>query len=516
VLKDPKARARRVDLDTILIKEGEITASGVYNVDGFTGPIEARVPFRYPFEIPGDREITALVTLPERPLVSLTDFLPGLDIGRTEGSVHGRVEVRGLRDSLKITGLAEAKAKQFAWKGITTALQDLSLTTQFNGESVAVKASATGSEGGSIQIEDAGVRLGSLSEVLESSVDTLLANELFGSFKLNDFRISYVDPKEGPMSATLGGNLGFSGPMRSPLISGQLLVSSVNAAPPTLVGTASGPIQLPIDPRFDVNVLATDSMRLRLSTGNFFLGGSGKLGGRLSAPDFGSTLLVDKGSIRLPNARINLEPGGEIRISYRAGNNGVPTAKAELNMVGRTQVSAESFTGNVERYDVILNITGDLLTEGGLQLTAQSDPPDLSQERILAILGQGDVLGGRRGETFRADRQLQSALIGIALPYVAGSLTEKLAEQLGLDYLNVEYNTFDQLSVTAAVSLGRDVVLSGRRQISDPLPGMRAKYEVRLSYQPPFRNRTLRRFSLSIGLDQDRPWKIMVEYGIRF
>lgn len=516
VLKDPRARARRVDLDTIFVREGEITASGMYNVDGFTGPIEARVPFRYPFEIPADQEITALVTLPERPLVSLTDFLPGLDVGRTEGSVQGRVEVRGLRDSLKITGLAEANAKQFAWKGVTTALQNLSLTTQFNGESVAVKASATGSEGGSIEIEDAGVRLGSLSEVLESSVDTLLANELFGSFKLNDFRVSYVDPKEGPMTATLGGSLGFSGPMRSPLITGQLLVSSVNAAPPTLAGTAGGPIQLPVDPRFDVNVLATDSMRLRLSTGNFFLGGSGKLGGRLSAPDFGSTLLVEKGSIRLPNARINLEPGGEIRISYRAGNNGVPTAKAELKMVGRTQVSAESFTGNVERYDVILNITGDLLTEGGLQLTAQSDPPDLSQERILAILGQGDVLGGRRGETFRADRQLQSALIGIALPYVAGSLTEKLAEQLGLDYLNVEYNTFDQLSVTAAISLGRDVVLSGRRQISDPLPGMRAKYEVRLSYRPPFRNRALRRFSLSIGLDQDRPWKIMVEYGIRF
>lgn len=516
VLEDPKARARRVDLDTISVKEGEITASGVYNVDGFTGPIEARVPFKYPFEIPADQEISALVTLPERPLISLTDFLPGLDVGRTEGSVQGRVQVRGLRDSLQITGLAEAKAKQFAWKGVTTALQDLSLTTQFNGESVSVQASATGSEGGSIQIEDAGVRLGSLSEVLESSIDTLLANELFGSFKLNDFRMSYVDPKEGPMTATLGGSLGFSGPMRSPLIAGQLLVSSVNAAPPTLAGTPGGPIQLPIDPRFDVNVLATDSMRLRLSTGNFFLGGSGKLGGRLSAPDFGSTLLVEKGSIRLPNARINLEPGGEIMISYRAGASGVPTAKAELNMVGRTQVSAESFTGNVERYDVILNITGDLLKEGGLQLTAQSDPPDLSQERILAILGQGDVLGGRRGETFRADRQLQSALIGIALPYVAGSLTEKLAEQLGLDYLNVEYNTFDQLSVTAAISLGRDVVLSGRRQISEPLPGMRSKYEVRLSYRPPFRNRALRRFSLSVGLDQDRPWKIMVEYGIRF
>lgn len=515
-LRDPKARARRVDLDTVAIAEGAITASGVYNVDGFTGPIEARIPFNYPFTIPDDKEIFAQLTLPERPLDSLTDFLPGLDVGRSEGSVHGQVQIRGLRDSLKVTGLAEAKAKQFAWKGIATALQEMTLTASFNGETVGLQATAQGSDGGSLAIEEAGFRLGNLSEVLESSTDALLAKELFGSLKLNDFKMFYSDPKEGLMTGTVGGSLSLSGPLQSPLVSGQLLVSAVDAAPPSTLAAGTRAPNLPVDPRFDVNILATDSMRLRLSTGNFFMGGSGRLSGRLSSPDFTSTLLVEKGSIRLPNARINIEPGGEILITYRPGANGATAARAELNMVGRTQVSAESFTGNIERYDVILNITGDLLKEGGLQLAAQSDPPDLSQERILTILGQGDVLGGRRGETFRADRQLQSALIGIALPYVAGSLTERLAEQLGLDYLNIEYNSFDRLSVTAAISLGRDIVLSGRRQISDPIPGSKPKYEVRLSYRPPFRNRALRRFSFSIGTDQDRPWKIMIEYGIRF
>lgn len=515
-LRNPRARTRRVDLDTVAIRDGEIVASGGYNVDGFTGPIEANIPFRYPFEIPADREIFAKLTLPERPLNTLTDFLPGLDVGRTEGSVQGQVIVRGLRDSLQVTGSAGARAKQFAYQGVATTLQDLELNTTFNGETATVSATANGSEGGTLAIEEAGVRLGSLSELFESTVDTIVMNELFGSLKLNDLKVTYNDPQQGPLTATLGGGLLLGGNLQQPEITGQILVSSVNAAPPSALAEGGAPTRLAIDPRFNVSIIATDLMRLRMSTGDFYLGGSASLTGTLSSPDFTSTLLLERGSIRLPNARITLEPGGEINITYRPGPNGIAVARAEIDMIGRTQVSAESFTGNVERYDVILTITGDLLEEGGLQLSAQSDPPDLSQDRILAILGQGDIFGSGRGEAFRADRQLQSALVGIALPYVAGGLTERLANQLGLDYLNVEYNSFDQLSVTAAISLSRDIVLSARRQLSSPLPGTRPKWEVRLSYRPPFRFRALRRFSVSIGMDQDRPWKIMVEYGIRF
>jgi hypothetical protein len=421
-----------------------------------------------------------------------------------------------LRDNLQVTGSAGARAKQFAYQGLSTMLQDLVLDMTFNGETASISATANGSEGGTLAIEEAGVKLGNLADLFDSTVDTLAMNELFGSMKLNGLKVTYNDPQQGPLTATLGGGLLLGGNLQQPEITGQILVSSVNAAPPSALAEGGVPTRLPIDPRFNVSIIATDLMRLRMSTGDFYLGGSASLTGTLSSPDFTSTLLLERGSIRLPNARITIEPGGEINITYRPGPNGIAVARAEIDMIGRTQVSAESFTGNVERYDVILTITGDLLEEGGLQLSAQSDPPDLSQDRILAILGQGDIFGTGRGEAFRADRQLQSALVGIALPYVAGGLTERLANQLGLDYLNVEYNSFDQLSVTAAISLSRDIVLSGRRQLSSPLPGVKPKWEVRLSYRPPFRFRALRRFSLSIGMDQDRPWKIMVEYGIRF
>jgi hypothetical protein len=240
------------------------------------------------------------------------------------------------------------------------------------------------------------------------------------------------------------------------------------------------------------------------------------LTGNLASPNLVSNLEVARGNVRLPNARITIEPGGTLVVTYRAGTGGTTVSRVEVDLVGRTQITAQSFTGIVERYDVTLTIRGDLLAENGLQLTAQSDPNDLSSDKILAILGQGEVFANRPGENFRADRQLQSALLGLALPYFAGSVTEQLASKLGLDYLNIEYNSFDQFSVTGAISLGRDFVLSGRRQISSPLPGEKLKYDVRLSYRPPFRSKALRRFTFSVGTDQDRPWKVSVEYGIRF
>lgn len=139
---------------------------------------------------------------------------------------------------------------------------------------------------------------------------------------------------------------------------------------------------------------------MRGGSGKFELTGAGHLGGSLFNPDFVSKLSVEKGSIRLPNARITIEQGGEINVTYRSSPTGLSAARADLNLTGRTQVSAQGITGSVERYDVVLTIRGDLLADNGLQLSAQSDPPDLSQDRIMAILGQGDVLASRPGGKF--------------------------------------------------------------------------------------------------------------------
>lgn len=515
-VRNPRQTTRRIDLENVLVKDGSIDAQGVFNLEGFTGTIEGKLPFRYPFEIPESEAWSAVARMPDRPLSSLSEFLPGMDIKNTDGTVSARLTLGGTRGAPLVTGSIDGAAKSLAFNDLMTRLNDLVFQAKFENEKVSVSASGKGSQGGSFETEDVGVSLDNLDEALKKSFQVLMMNRLYGTFRMNEFRLDYVDKQAGPMTATVSGALGLAGTLERPEIGGQLLLSNANLTTPPAYEAAVERTKLLVDPRFNISMVTANNMLLRVPTGRFELSGGGLLQGSLSSPQFTSTLEVEAGNVRLPNARIVIEPGGTVAITYRSSPTGTTVARVEVDMQGRTQVSAESFTGIVERYDITLNIRGDLLTDNGLQLSAQADPPDLSQERILAILGQRDVLVGNAGEGFRADRQLQSALLGLALPYFAGSFTEDLARQLGLDYLNIEYNTYDQFAVTAAISLGRDLVLSARRQLSSPLPGERPKFDLRLSYRPPFRNKALRRFTFSVGMDQDRPWKIAVEYGIRF
>ncbi len=515
-VRNPKAKTRRVDLQNIRVAEGAIDAEGVFNVEGFTGSLGARIPFHYPFEILDGEPISAIAKIPERQLSSLTELLPFLEPTQTNGSVSATVQLSGTRSQLLAQGSLEAKAESLAIRNLKSTLTNVDLKAGFQNERVSIEASGGSSSGGTFATEDVGFSIDNLEDAFRDSFSVLLQNGLFGTFKLNGLRMDYVDRQNGLMTGTASGALVLGGTLAEPSVSGGLLIEQADLVTPSNYQPSETATVLPIDPRFDVSFFTANNIRLRAATGNFELTGAGSLTGNLSAPTFTSNLEVQKGSVRLPNARIFLEQGGLVAITYRVSPTGATVARVEVDMTGRTQVSAEGLSGVVERYDVALGIRGDLLAENGLQLTAQSDPPDLSQDRILAILGQRDVFAGRPGEGFRADRQLQSALLGLAVPYFAGSFMEQVASRLGLDYINIEYNAFDQFAVTAGITLGRDLILSGRRQLSSPLPGEPPKFDLRLSYRPPFRNRALRKFTLSVGMDQDRPWKISVEYGIKF
>lgn len=151
---------------------------------------------------------------------------------------------------------------------------------------------------------------------------------------------------------------------------------------------------------------------------------------------------------------------------------------------------------------------GNILETGKLQITAQSDPPDLSQDRIMNILGQGDFFQGLAQGN-------QSAIASFALPTFLDPVTSVLAKNFGLEYLMVEYDMQKRTTLTAARTLGGGFTLMGRRQISPSTFGEEL-YEIKLNYRLPFNNSTLRSFMLSLGADQDRPWKFSIEYGRRF
>jgi len=520
---NPQANSSRSIDISASISEGLIDAVGLYQLNGFTGPIEAKIPFQYPFRIAETGDIQAKITLPERKLADLKELWSSLDPARTFGSIQGELNVTGKPDALKFTGAARLfssdpqRTVQVADTSLGTYFTDLDASIIFDGQRIALNAKGNSSESGSFAITDVGVGLGDVfGAVLAGDLDRFYQNNLSGRIDLDRFKVSYNDRTSGNISGTMSGGINLRGTVGAPVIAGELIVNEGNLAIPTLEGTGvSG--EYSINPSFDLTVNTAQPIRFRAGAGQFDLTGNALIRGSLETPDMSATLITQRGSIRLPNARIAIEEGGEIRITYRTTPTGIVASRADLNLEGRTQVTAERFGGgSVERYDVTLQIRGNLLDDQGMLLTATSDPPDLSQDRILALLGQGDFLRSISINALSPTEQIRSALVGLALPYLAGSITDKIASSLGLDYINVEYSSFDRVTITAALSITRDLVLSGRRQISDPLPGQRTKYDIRLSYRPRWAGKSLSRVSFSVGLDQDRPWKIGVEYGIKF
>ncbi|MEQ1822337.1 MAG: translocation/assembly module TamB domain-containing protein [Fimbriimonadaceae bacterium] len=510
---------RSLDVD-MRISDGMVEADGLYRVDGFTGGITAEIPFAYPFKIAEHEDLLATLNLPERKLTEFEELWKGLDPTRTRGAVSGELQVKGRPGNLIFSGSAKLKPDangdvRIAQKDVDTYLTNLDVSVLFDGEHLGVDGTGRSSAGGTISAIGLKVGLVDVFGALAGGDrEKFFGNIVSGSLIADKFQIA--QGKGGNASTgSLSGDLRLKGTVGEPIISGDITLDSGNLTLPQLEEKPPGDPPS-IDPKFNIRLRTAMPIRLRAAAGQFDVSGEGNLIGSLITPDLTSTLTVRKGSIRLPNARIAVDDGGIVKISYRSSSSGLIAARADVDIEGQTQLSAERISGGVERYDIRLKIRGNLLEEKGVVITAESDPPDLSQDRILAMLGQGDFIRGLGLGNSSITEQFRNALIGVALPYLAGSLTDRLAQQLGLDYINVEYNSLDNLSVTAALAIGKNLVLSGRRQITSAIPGEGVRYDIRLTWRPTFGGRTLRRLRFSIGTDQDRPWKIAVEYGIKF
>ena len=184
-----------------------------------------------------------------------------------------------------------------------------------------------------------------------------------------------------------------------------------------------------------------------------------------------------------------------------------------LNIEGTTYVVARRGEAEYERYDVLLNIQGNLLESGGLRITASSDPPDFNSDQLLAMLGQKDfiegfALGGSPGG-------LRDSLFSVGLPTVMSSLSGQLASGLKLDYLTIDYNPFDLAIAGAGKTLAQGLMLHGRRQLSQPTTG-RLKYELELTFRPPLRDKFFSRLRLGLATTQDVSWRIRLSWARRF
>ncbi len=517
-----------VNLDSIALAGDRFNAGGKLTYAGVRADLLASLPFGYPFTVPADQPFEVSLTLPPRDMTAaeMADVPLPLDPA-SKISVEGGVRAHGTFDAYQVTGSAKLSAPQVALKGGQTALKGLDASAVLNDQALALDVRAQSSQGGGFLANVATAGSGVQTRLAEfakkfgddpqAALEELWTAPVLGSIAIDQLRVRHDAGVNGFADVTAGGSIAVSGTVRSPLLQGEVAIAKANVILPSEpLETSSKGLPL-VNPRFDLRARFLQPATMRAGTSTMDVLGDGQLVGTLVAPDLSAALSVVRGSVRLPNARVALEPGGTLQLRYQGSEAQLATARLDVDLEGRTNVTALRFGNQVERYSVTVFIGGDLLKDGGVRMTAESDPPDLDSDRILMLLGQADLFEGL-ASVFRPEGrgQFQSALTSLAVPALFDPITERLAQSLGLDYLSLEYNALDQTTIAAAKSLGRGLMLSGRRQISDPSPGFLQRFDFRLSYRLPVRNRLLARTTIVVGVDQDRPWKIAIEYGIRF
>lgn len=521
-------------LDTIEIEQGSIKAQGRLNYGGFQGRIDANVPFEYPLTIPEDRPISAKLDFGKRSLTELKELIPALDERRTDGEAAASLTVTGTKADLIVNGTVQLNAKTLAFTEVQTHLTDVEASATIDEDSIEVTALGkssrmrSGQEPGQVAVR-AVAGLQKLIESLSGSPD-LNAVPIDASVQFTRFMVS-EDLQErigGQTEQRLKGEGVLDGRI---LANGTVGALSIYTEEPLVLSNVGGTFYSafeggtyeepkPNAPRLAIDFVAgTASNPADVSVANaaFALYGRGRIEGTTDQPNATANMTLSSGVIRLPNARVTMDEGGALRFLYRSGRPDQAETRLDVDLTGHTSLSARGSTGLVERYEVRIGVTGNLLEQEGQRIVATSEPSDLSQQKILALLGQSQIFEGLdpTANTQQLQRQLQEALAGVALPVVFDAVTGELARSLGLDYLNFEYNGYEGPVVAFAKSLTRNLTIQGRRQLQQRTDE-KLRFDLSLVYRP-FRQRgSFRNISFTAGLDQDRPYKIGIEYTIRF
>jgi len=508
-----------LDLTDIQANRSRIRASGLVHYQGLDLKADADVPWSAlsSSEEQKTREpVSATFVLNERSLDTLTDYTQGIDLTGAKGGVSGQLSVRGMPGDFHLDGKLLAKSDVLKFKDFSTVYKDLDLTATLADNALHFKGSAR-SLGGWADLDVKAA----LPDILSGdfSLEKLFdATKLDGVLSLDNFRVKENLPgATTPSDATANGQVILKGTAKVPQISGEVAFTGLKVQLPPEFPKGKGQLAPIVDPTFDGLKLVVESgSRLLTSTADLTVSGGGTLSGTLTHPRFRLPLTVETGLFKLPTTRLTLEPGGTIVASYSSYEPDPPVARVDIDLEGHATVSAKGASPQYETYQITLQLRGNLLDQNPLLMTASSEPSDLTQEQIMAIIGQRDLIEGLAKSAFGGGEQaLTSVVMSAAVPAFTSSLTSGLSNNLKLDYLTLEYNPFDQAIFTAGKSLTKNLMIQARRQVSQPADGP-LRWELKLSYRLPFKQWFLSRVRLGFGMDQDRPWKLTLDWSTRF
>lgn len=516
--------------------EGLTLSNGVVDVNatlGYLG-IEADLTGTLPIKaFQEDPQTSAqfMLEVKEHELSVFQEHLPMVDWERTKGTFGGHVNMLVNSKEATIVGdLALGGNDQagaiLAFDRAETSLNSVTTDVSIKDGLVTLRADGQSSQGGSISV----MGTAQVGDMLNGNFSEFSLNEVpislkaqFDQFAINE-QIVLLESKgknvvehkaTAPSSAILNGSVQVSGQAFEPVISGNVIASKVAVNLPRSFPPSQPSEPSDFNPRFEDLVIQFDQeSHLRMLIAELEFYGQTSIAGSLNNLQLRAPLTVTDGKLNLPATRINIEDGGEVTL-VMGGPSANPRVLVDLE--GDTKVTVRQTSQRYETYDLHLLIRGDLLNPDGVNISGTSDPPDLSQEEIQAIVGQRQfietIAGTALGDTgFSA---LQDSLISLAIPSLTSEFTGELARALSLDYLVLDYNPFEGAIFRAGKSLLKGLTIDFERQLFPPEFGSQ-KFEIQLSYRLPVKNDILSRTRFTFGMDESVPWKIGVNYSIKF
>jgi autotransporter translocation and assembly factor TamB len=491
----------------IEVREGAIqTDDALIRMGDYQARLSGRLPFHWsPLSIPDDEPLRIQARLREQPLTILSLVAP-IDPARTQGMIDALLEIDGTLAQPQPRGRLQIADGALALSDLRTALEGIGLQVEFNGrEARIVQAQARSSAGGNLRIEGA----------IDLSSEQAIAN-----LTLHADGLTLTEPKlpvlEGSAQAVVSGAAQVQGALTEPQVQGALRVQrGFLYLPPELPERTAGE-PLPINPRFDLRVDIADEFTLRNPNLDTRMEGALQVGGALQAPSLAGEFNLRSGALSLPTARLRIEPDSVARLNYPFTNAaGETIARIELDVRASTSVVAPDFTGDPIRYRVEVDVRGPLDDPERLQLTARSDPPGLSEQRILSLLGRGQVLAAiaRGDDPARVFReQLGDILTAQVLPGLLAPLETGIAEAFDLEQFTLDYSGLRPASLYLVKNLFDGVGIAYRRGIG--VAGN--EYQARLFYRLPFRNRLLQRLRVGFGFDHTGNRFVFIEGSLLF
>jgi autotransporter translocation and assembly factor TamB len=492
----------------IEVREGAITTEdALIQVRDYRARLSGQLPFRWSSRtIPRDEPISVHLTIKEQPLRLLELFLP-IDVERTAGTLNARLDIEGTLDELKPRGELQIAQGSLALESFSTYLHELGLQVEFDGQQARiVQAQARSSAGGQLDLT------GAIDVAREEPV--LALSGRLQRFTLNEPHL----PMGGSARGHLDGEFSLQGTLKKPQLAAHLKVLDGFLSLPAEMQMAQGGFALPANPELNVQIQVAPGFTLRNPNLDARMEGALQISGTLGEPRASGTFSLQGGALNLPTARLRLQPESLILLTYpHTTPTGETIARLELDVRATTTVVALDYTGDPQRYRVELDIRGPLDDPQRFQMVARSDPPGLSEQRILSLLGRGSALealarGDNPVQIFR--QQLSEVVAGQVMPALLSPLETGIAEALGLEQfaLDLDYTGNTPAQIYLVKDLFNGFGISYRRSLAITNP----PYEVRLFYRLPFRYRFLQRLKIGWGFDNTQRQFLFIEGSLLF